>query len=257
MNILGLIYLFFLHPTWFWQVVWHRILNPSNLNNRHNRRHLEYKSRELSLREALQKITRSSNEEIDSVLDESREIELNEVSTNQSIPRRFDASKELAQLCYSAVRLTKPSIIVETGVARGVTTAYILKALNMNQTGHLYSIELPILMPYEWKEIGQLVPESLRQRWTLNFGPGTHKMKKLQENIANIDMFIHDSEHTYSNQLAEYKIASSWLKKGGIIVSDDVDNDALLDISEKLGGMLGLIKQKGKRKPKYLGILRI
>ena len=203
----------------------------------------------------MQKITRSSNKEIDSALNESREVKLSEISTNQSIPRRLDASKELAQLCYSFVRLTKPSIVVETGVARGVTTAYILKALDMNGFGHLYSIELPILMPKAWKEIGGVVPDSLKQRWTLTFGPGTYEMKKLQEKIDEIDMFVHDSEHTYSNQLAEFKIAWSWLKKHGLIISDDINNDALLEISEKTRGILVLVKQEDKYKPKYLGIL--
>lgn len=255
MNIPGLIYLFFMHPTWFWHVIWHRILAPSNLKKRHNRRHLEYKETELSLRETLQKTTRSGSKEIASVLAESREIKINGVSINKSIPARFDASKKLAQLCYSIIRLTKPSIIIETGVARGVTTSYILKALDMNRTGHLFSIELPILMPYAWKEIGRMVPESLRQKWTLILGPGTQKMKKLRENVASIDLFIHDSEHTYSNQLAEYKIAMSWLRRGGILISDDVDNDALLEISEENSGILAVINQEEKYKPKYLGIL--
>ena len=255
MNIVGLIYLFLAHPIWFWHVVWYRILNPENLFKHHIKQSLEYMCKELELREAVQKITFSNIKEIDSILQECQEFRLPEFSTNQLIPKRFDASEMLVQLCYSVIRITKPSIVVETGVARGITTTYILKALDMNKIGHLYSIELPILMPYAWKEVGKIVPDSLRRRWTLVFGPGTHEMKKLQKNIANIDIFVHDSEHTYSNQLAEYKIASSWLKKGGIIISDDVDNDALLEISEKTKGSLVIIKQEDKRKSKYLGIL--
>jgi hypothetical protein len=116
MNIVGLIYLAFSHPVWFWHVVWHRILNPANLSNRHIRRPQEYKLRELPLRKAVQKVTCSDNEETDSILDESLEVRLGESSVNQSIPQRFDASVKLAHLCYS-IELSRP-VVVETGLLR-------------------------------------------------------------------------------------------------------------------------------------------
>jgi len=44
---------------------------------------------------------------------------------------------------YNLIRDTRPSIVVETGVASGVSTAYILQALEDNRKGKLYSIDLP------------------------------------------------------------------------------------------------------------------
>lgn len=77
-------------------------------------------------------------------------------------------------------------------------------------------------------------------------------MKKLRGKLRNIDVFVHDSNHTYLNQLAEYRIALAWMNKGGILVSDDVSNDALLEASEQFGCLAMVTRQS---KPVYIGIL--
>ena len=47
-------------------------------------------------------------------------------------------------LPYLIVKKIKPQTAVKTGVARGETTASILRAMNENNKGHLYSIDLPV-----------------------------------------------------------------------------------------------------------------
>src|SRR5206468_1634571 len=49
----------------------------------------------------------------------------------------------LGRLCYLACRQLHPNRIVETGVAYGVTSAYMLQALAENEEGELSSIDLP------------------------------------------------------------------------------------------------------------------
>ena len=49
-------------------------------------------------------------------------------------------------LLYALVRYCKPDVFVETGVSHGASSAFILAAMEENQKGHLYSIDLP---PYE------------------------------------------------------------------------------------------------------------
>lgn len=44
---------------------------------------------------------------------------------------------------YAACRSVKPKVVVETGVRRGVSTAFILQALKDIKTGRLYSVDLP------------------------------------------------------------------------------------------------------------------
>ncbi len=256
MDISGLLYLFFFHPVWFWHVVWHRILNPSNFRKRNARLLPVHTLFELSLSEALQKLI-PFNEQADCVMNEWKENNLDlSLPFTHKIPERFDASRELANLCYSIVRLTRPAVVVETGVARGATSASILKALDKNGKGRLYSIELPILLPNSRKEVGSMVPLGLRERWNLIFGPGTIEIPKLRRDISRVDIFVHDSEHSYSNQIAEFERVWPWLKEGGILISDDVDNNALFETFEKNHGTLILISQDEERKPRYLGILR-
>src|SRR5260370_29875971 len=56
-----------------------------------------------------------------------------------------NADFDLARLCYLICRLMKPSVVLETGVGYGVTSAFILKALELNRSGLLHSVDLPPL----------------------------------------------------------------------------------------------------------------
>jgi predicted O-methyltransferase YrrM len=69
------------------------------------------------------------------------------------------AKKILVQ--YAAMRAFTPAVVVETGVASGVSTYYILLA--KNGRGKLYSIELgdPQYLPLG-KQPGWIVPDWLR-----------------------------------------------------------------------------------------------
>ena len=49
--------------------------------------------------------------------------------------------KEVA--LYLLVRKYKPKVILETGVANGISTYFILKALHLNGSGKLISIDYP------------------------------------------------------------------------------------------------------------------
>ena len=50
---------------------------------------------------------------------------------------------------YAAIRSLRPEVVVETGVANGVSTAYLLLALDQNGKGILHSIEIgdPAYLP--------------------------------------------------------------------------------------------------------------
>src|SRR4030042_5692145 len=47
-------------------------------------------------------------------------------------------SLEQCQILYVITRILEPANVLETGVANGFSTAYILKALHRNQRGKLY-----------------------------------------------------------------------------------------------------------------------
>jgi predicted O-methyltransferase YrrM len=130
------------------------------------------------------------------------------------------AKKILLQ--YAVVRAFQPRIVVETGVANGVSSAYILLALQANGRGTLYSIGLhdPQYLP-AGKALGWIVPQELRSTWKLLVGDSRTILPGLLDEIGSTDIFIHDSLHTYEHMLWEYRRAYPHLPSGGLLFSDD------------------------------------
>ncbi|MFW6111134.1 MAG: class I SAM-dependent methyltransferase [Thermoproteota archaeon] len=159
---------------------------------------------------------------------------------------------EQAVAAYLMVRLLKPKNVVETGVASGNSSACILKALELNGKGVLYSIDLPGTekspvidpsTPYKEAEvykledeskIGWRVPDSLKENWTLQLGSSKELLDPLLERLEQVDVFLHDSRHSYQNMTWEYRKVLPHLSPEGIIISDDVDwNTAFQDFTSK------------------------
>lgn len=146
---------------------------------------------------------------------------------------------------YMLVRELKPDVVVETGVHRGVSSFFILQALEENKNGTLYSIDLP-LASYKTdaevvtksvlsiEKIGICVPNQLRKRWELILGDSKEELPKILEKNKIIDLFIHDSKHTYEHMMWEFDIVWPYIKKGGFLVSDDIHwNDSFNDFVKK------------------------
>lgn len=141
---------------------------------------------------------------------------------------------------YLLVRAAKPTSIVETGVANGESSAHILQALEHNGQGKLYSIDLPPqLGAGEGREyfvpkdsgVGWLVPQGLRPRWELTLGPAQLHLPEVLKRLGTIDIFYHDSLHTYRHMAWEYETAWPHLSRSGLLLSDDV-NSAWADFAK-------------------------
>ena len=136
----------------------------------------------------------------------------------------------LARLCYAAVRGLRPLVVVETGVCYGVTSSFILSALEENGSGMLYSIDLPPLVKDADRYMGCLVPEHLRKRWRLFRGASKRLLPKILREVGPVGFFLHDSLHTYRNMRREFEVITRNLSRPGVIVADDVDwNTAFLE----------------------------
>ena len=142
---------------------------------------------------------------------------------------------------YGFCRRLKPKVIVETGVHYGASSAFILQALHDNNQGKLYSIDLPDREylrddgtlhrdALHSDRVGWVVPEFLRDRWQLVLGDAKQKLPETLSALGSIDIFHHDSMHTYEHMQFEYKTAWPRLRVGGILMSDDVSwNTAFSD----------------------------
>lgn len=147
-----------------------------------------------------------------------RQVEDAELGTMLSLLR--------GPIIYVCTRALKPAVMIETGVASGSSTYFILQAMELNRKGILYSIDLPNVDPGAivpgGKQIGWLVPSELKSRWKLILGRSQDKLPLLLKDLESVDAFLHDSEHTYETMMFEYETVWSNLKDSGLLLSDDV-----------------------------------
>ena len=142
-----------------------------------------------------------------------------------------NADFALARTAYMICRALKPRIMVETGVAYGVTTSFVLRAMAENEIGTLHSIDLPPLGPDADDSVGRLIPEGLKARWALHRGQTRRVLPGLVQRVAPLDIFMHDSLHTRRTMLWEFRTALAKLARPGVILSDDIDfNAAFADL---------------------------
>jgi predicted O-methyltransferase YrrM len=137
-----------------------------------------------------------------------------------------DADAGLGRALWCVVRHLRPRSVVETGVAHGVSSRCILEALDRNETGHLWSIDLPPLtIPERRAEVAVAVPEDRRGRWTYIEGSSRRRLPVLLRELGEIQLFLHDSWHSTRNTRWELKQAWSALVPGGAVMADDIDHN--------------------------------
>jgi len=148
-----------------------------------------------------------------------------------------DADPGLAQITWCLVRHLRPAHIVETGVARGITSRVLLEALDANGEGQLWSIDLPFLRSQWHDQTAAAVPSSKRSRWTYVRGSSRRRLPPLLAQLGQIDIFIHDSAHTESNMLFEFETAWPAIRPGGVLVSHDITmNGAFRTFTDRVPG---------------------
>jgi predicted O-methyltransferase YrrM len=126
---------------------------------------------------------------------------------------------------YGFTRWLRPTLIVESGGYVGMSSAFILKALSDENlaTAKLYSIELS-----QECEQGALIPEELRSA-SGSFVPMRGRLEDFLERNelpSCIDMFLHDSSHSYRHMRWEFRQFWPRLRDGGLLVSHDVQMNA-------------------------------
>jgi hypothetical protein len=86
------------------------------------------------------------------------------------------------------------------------------------------------------KEPGWLVPEWLHDSWRVHLGDSRDLLPSMLPGLPPVDIFIHDSLHTYEHMSWEFMTAYPFIRTGGLLLSDDaLWNDAFKDFSDKVG----------------------
>jgi len=134
-----------------------------------------------------------------------------------------DADTSLCRAVWCTVVHTRPEAVIETGVAHGVTSRLVLEALNQNDRGHLWSVDLPY--PFDHRlhvQTGAAVTDACRPRWSYLEGTSRQRLPGLVADVGRVGVFIHDSLHTARNVVFEMRQAGSALVPGGVMLIDDV-----------------------------------
>ena len=177
-------------------------------------------------------------------------------SKKKPYPIDYSIRNDSCLFLYGLCRILKPDVIVETGVAYGLSSSYILKALQENGKGILYSID-GTFRPWESSDmIGNAIPSELRNQWKLVLGSSSEKLIEVLNSLEKIDIFLHDSLHTYENMSYEFETSWPYLTKNGFLLSDDlIENNAFHDFYSTNELTPVLIKDKKDNNTTF-GILR-
>jgi hypothetical protein len=134
-----------------------------------------------------------------------------------------DGDPGLVRAIWCLIRHQRPEHVVETGVARGFTSRFILEALDRNGAGFLWSIDLPPVDRLAQAQVGMAVGDRHRDRWSLIRGSSRLQLPGLLKAVGQVDLFIHDSLHSERNVRFELDLVWPVLKPGAAAVVDDVD----------------------------------
>ena len=126
---------------------------------------------------------------------------------------------------YAIVRATQPDHVVETGTHLGLGSCVIAAALLRNGHGRLTTIDID-------PEAGYLIGEPWASVIDRRIGDSIDMLGSLKD----VDMFLHDSLHTYDYESGELKAVEPNLRAGAIILSDNAhESSALSDWAERSG----------------------
>jgi predicted O-methyltransferase YrrM len=159
---------------------------------------------------------------------------------------------EDALFLYWLVRTLKPKTVVQTGVCNGLSSAFLTMGLVKNgPEGKLYVIDLPavfdpndpawteknkvygVTIP-EGKSSGWIVPEAYHDQFEVQCGDAKKLLPPLVDRLDCIDMFYHDSDHTYNHMIFEFNEIKRKLSPGGLVVADDISwNASLWDFADQ------------------------
>lgn len=116
---------------------------------------------------------------------------------------------------YALVRATRPRIVLETGVDRGLGTAVLAAAMRRNAAeGFPGLVHATDIVP----ECGHLLSDAGRRFCRIHLGDSVETLKKFTEPV---DLFLHDSDHREEYEWAEFLAIEPRLHPASIVLSDN------------------------------------
>lgn len=144
---------------------------------------------------------------------------------------------------YAIARITRPQVVVETGVHDGLGSAVLLRALERNARegtdGSLVSFDIR-------EDVGWVIPRELRSRHDLRIGDAVALMPAALSGRP-IDMFIHDSDHRYEHETAEFEVVHPLAGPKAVLITDNAHGGtAFKDFCDRHGLPYHIFREKPK-----------
>ena len=175
----------------------------------------------------------------------------------EKCPVKMGGSANIDLLYYLCEYLNAKRVI-ETGVAYGWSTLSILLSLNKRKKTKLLSTD----MPYPGLDnnyVGLVIPKNLKENWMLIQDADINALPEALKIQKENDLCHYDSDKYYEGRIWAYPKLWSSLRKGGVLVSDDIENNsAFRDFSRKIKKTPIVVKFKNKNKKigyQFVGVL--
>ncbi len=129
---------------------------------------------------------------------------------------------------YAFVRALKPTVVVETGIDKGLGACVLTAALKRNKEegceGRYYGTDIN-------PKAGYLLSGDYADFGSILYGDSIESLEKLE---APIDLFVNDSDHSAEYEAAEYQTIENKLSRNAIVLGDNSHcTDKLLEFSLK------------------------
>jgi predicted O-methyltransferase YrrM len=123
---------------------------------------------------------------------------------------------------YAILRATKPRVVVETGIDRGLGTAVMAAAIKRNsEEGFPGTVYATDILP----DCGHLLAEPYKHFCRELIGDSVESLKQFAEPV---DVFLHDSDHRPEYEWAEFIAIEPRLHPESIVLSDNSQQSSKL-----------------------------
>ena len=211
-----------------------------------------------------------------SITTEEAILQITGKAINQPIrelyPNIFLEAKKRADLCplkmggasnidllYYLSEYLKAENVIETGVAYGWSALAILLSLSSRKNAKLISTDMPYPGLDNSEYVGCVIPDNLKEKWKLISESDTYALPKALDRFNHLDLCHYDSDKYYEGRMWAYPQLWELLRCGGILISDDIENNlAFKDFSKSLGKTPLIVKLPNANKSykfQYIGVL--
>lgn len=128
-------------------------------------------------------------------------------------------------LLYNISEKIQANRVLETGVAYGWSSLAILLSISKRKNARLISTDMPYAKMNSEKFVGLVVPERFKNSWTIIREADISAIPKALKLSDTFDMIHYDSDKSYLGRKRAYPILFKALKKGGVFISDDIQDN--------------------------------